>query len=306
MPEIGIPRSVASEKIVSKISDGRNSQKSPANMPIAMYDSGVGGLSVLKEVMRQLPGEDVIYFADTARVPYGGKSPQEIIKINYEVVDFLLSLNIKMIIIACGTSSAIAYPIIKEHYKIHFVSLIEPAAEAAVFATKNNCIGVIATQATIDSGSYENELKKNKNDIKVVNSACPLFVPLIERGSIESQETKLAAARYLKPLIKEGIDTLILGCTHYAFLAKILAEILGPKVELINPAEKAVFVAKNFLVERGLASFKSGKMSKSKYHFYASGPSGLFADIGSKLLEYPISKVKQAIFPKSKRESGHV
>lgn len=301
MQEIGITRSIISEKIVSHIADEKSPSRSLFDSPIGMYDSGVGGLSVLKEVMKQMPQEEVVYFADTARVPFGGKTPQEIIKINYEIVNFLATFGVKLIIIACGTSSAIAYPIIKEHYRIPLISLIDGAVESAVKATKNNRIGVIATQATIDSTAYERGIKALKKDIKIINAACPLFVPLIEGGFNQSQEARWTAVQYLKPLIKADIDTLILGCTHYPFLIKLIREIMGIKVELINPAENAVTQAKNILRERGLLSAKIKGLAKSKYQFFVSAGAASFQDIGSRLLEHQISTVKQIVLPKGRK-----
>ena len=301
MAEVTPPRSVLSERIVTKTSESPSIHKVSPSSPIAMFDSGVGGLSVFKEAVKQLPGEDIIYFGDTARVPYGGRSPQEIVKFNYEILNFLVSLGAKMIIMACGTSSAVAYPIVKDRYKVPIIPLIEPGAKAAVAASENGKIGLIATQATVDSNAYQRVIKKIQKDAQVFAAACPLFVPLVEGGFLEADETKKVAVQYLKPLIKAGIDTLILGCTHYPHLLKILREIAGIKIKFVDPAEQAVFEAKKILKDRGLASQRSSAGAKPNYQFFVSGQAAVFSDIGSKLLGRPLINVKQITLSKTGR-----
>ena len=304
MEEISAPRSVISSKVVNKASEGSGAAKASASSPIGMFDSGVGGLSVLKEVERQLPREEVVYFADTARLPYGGRPPNEIVRFNYEIFNYLISAGCKAVIMACGTSSAIAYPIMKEHYKMPIISLIEPGSGAAVRATENGKIGVIATQATIDSSAYQRTIKKMKKDVEVTGVACPLFVPLIEGGFTEAEETRRVAAQYLKPLIKAGIDTLVLGCTHYPHLIKILREIAGIKIRFIDPAEEAVAETKKILHAKGLASSKAPGEINEKYHFYVSGSAIQFQDAGSRIFGKPIHNVKQVTLPKAGRRQA--
>ena len=304
MAEVTPPRSVLSERIVTKTSEGPSAHKLSASSPIALFDSGVGGLSVFKEAVKQLPGEDIIYFGDTARVPYGGRAPQEIVKFNYEIINFLVSLGAKMVIMACGTSSAVAYPIVKDRYKIPIVSLIDPGARAAAAASESGRIGLIATQATVDSNAYQRAIKKIQKNAQVFASACPLFVPLVEGGFLEAEETKKVAVQYLKPLIKAGIDTLILGCTHYTHLLKVLREITGIKIKFIDPAEQAVFEAKKLLKDRGLASQRMSSGAKSNYQFFVSGQAAVFGDIGSKLLGRPLINVKQITLSKTGRRQG--
>lgn len=297
MDEISVSRSISSGKLVNKASGFGHAAKVTSSSPIAMFDSGVGGLSVLREVIKQLPEEEVLYFGDTARVPYGGRTPNEIVKFNYEILNFLVSLGAKIVIMACGTSSAIAYPIIKEHYRIPVIPLIDLGAAAAVKVSEGGRIGVIATQATIDSSAYQRAIKRIGKDSKVSAAACPLFVPLIEGGFIEADETKRVASQYLKPLLKAGIDTLILGCTHYPHLVKILREITGMSVKFVDPAQEAVAEAKRVLSAAGLLNPK--KNQGEKYHFYVSGSAAQFEDLGSKLLGRPVHGVKKVILPKN-------
>ena len=278
--------------MTGKTSEKPEERKVTPSSPIGIFDSGVGGLSVLQEILRQLPHEDVVYLADTARVPYGGRPPEEIIKINEEIIPFLIDYGAKLILMACGTSSSIAYPVLKDKYKIHVIGLIEPGSRAAIAATRNGTIGLIATAGTVNSQAYQNALLFLKKEIKVFAQACPLFVPLIEGGFIEAEETKKVAKEYLKPLLKEEIDTLILGCTHYPLLAKILRERTGPNVAFVDPAEEAVADVKRLLQKSG--TMKS-KTSAPKYEYLVTGSVVQFQDLGSRLLGKPITHAKHVI-----------
>lgn len=277
------------ERVVSKVAEKPEVKKITPSSPIGIFDSGVGGITVLQEVMRQLPEEDVIYLADTARIPYGGRPPEEIIKINEEIIPFLIDQGAKLIIMACGTSSSIAYPLLKDKYKVHLIGLIEPGAKAAATATRSGIIGVIATVGTVNSHSFQKAIKNLRPEVTVLEQACPLFVPLIEGGFLEAEETKRVAKEYLKPLLKEKIDTLILGCTHYPHLTKILKERTGPEVTFINPAEQAVAEAKNLMLKAG--SLKS-KLTPATYEFLVTGSPLQFQELGSRLLGKPIKHVK--------------
>ncbi len=241
-------------------------------------------------MMKQLPNEDIIYLADTARVPYGGRSPAEIIKINQEIIPFLIKQGAKMIIMACGTSSAIAYPVLKDDYPVEMINLIEPGSRAATNASKSGKIGVIATVGTINSQAFQNKIKELKKDAEVLAVGCPLFVPLIEGGFIESDETRRVAKEYLKPMLEAKIDTLILGCTHYPHLSKLLKEIAGPGVTLIDPAEEAVADAKKMLKK---AKTLKPDASPAKYEYLVTGSVPQFQDLGSRLLGKPIVGAKQ-------------
>jgi glutamate racemase len=283
---------VAAERVTGKISGKAEEKKVAPSSPIGIFDSGVGGLTVLQEIMRQLPHEDVVYLADTARVPYGSRPPEEIIKINEEIIPFLIDHGAKLIIMACGTSSSIAFPIVKDKYKVHIIGLIEPGTRAAIDATRNGAIGLIATAGTVNSNAYQNALLSLKKDAKIFAQACPLFVPLIEGGFIEAEETKKVAREYLKPLLKEEIDTLILGCTHYPHLSRILRERTGPDVAFVDPAEEAVADAKKLLQKAGTMKRKT---SAPKYEYLVTGSVVQFQDLGSRLLGKPITNAKHVI-----------
>ncbi len=271
----------------AKISGAQKAKKATPSSPIGIFDSGVGGLTVLAQVLKQLPNEDYIYLADTARVPYGGRSPQEIIKINQEIIPFLINQGAKLIIMACGTSSAIAYPVVKDEYAVELINLIEAGSRAALSATKNKQIGVIATAGTVNSGAFQNKIG---NEAQVQAVACPLFVPLVEDGLVETDETRKVAKEYLKPLISAGIDTLILGCTHYPHLSKVIKEIVGPSVTLVDPAVAAVAQAKAMLKKAGTIKTTG---SPAKASFLVTGSAIHFQDVGSRLLGKAIVGAKQ-------------
>ncbi len=280
---------VFAEKIGTKVGQSIHGIKGEEFYPIGMFDSGVGGLTTLSQMLKQMPAEDVVFLADTARVPYGGKPKDEIIKINIEILNYFVKIGVKMIVMACGTSSAIAYPVLKDKYDVSIVSLIEPGSDAAVLATRNGKIGLIATLGTVQSGAYQNTIKNHRPDVEVFASPCPLFVPLIEGGFIDTDETRKVAMEYLKPLMKEGIDTLILGCTHYPHLINILREITGPGVTFVDPSENAIFEARKILEHGGLLNPNS---RKGKYSYVVTGSQMQFEEVGSRLFEKHISGVK--------------
>lgn len=219
-------------------------------------------------------------------MPYGGRSAEEIIKINQEIIPFLISQGAKLIVMACGTSSSLAFPVLKDAYPVELVNIIEPGSRAALNVSKNKKIGLIATSATVNSGAYQNMLEGTA----VFAAACPLFVPLIEDGRVESDETRKVAKEYLKPLVKEGIDTLILGCTHYPHLRKVLAEILGPGVVLIDPAEETVSDVKKILKNAGTLKTSPAQQITE---YFVTGSVIHFLDIGTKLLGKPIVNTHQ-------------
>lgn len=277
------------EKVAPKQAEKPEEKKTTPSSPLGVFDSGVGGLTVLREIMRQLPHEDAIYLADTARVPYGGRSPEEILKINEEIIPFLIDQGAKLIVVACGTSSAIAYPVLKDKYKVRMIGMIEPGARAALAASRSGRIGVIATVGTVHSHAYQKTLQSMKESVQVFAEACPLFVPLIEGGFIEAEETRRVAREYLKPLLKEKIDTLILGCTHYPHLLKIIKERVGYDVTIVDPAEEVVKEVSKLLRQAGTLK---GKTSPPKYEFLVTGSASQFQDLGSRLLGKPISRAK--------------
>jgi glutamate racemase len=276
--------------VTTKIGGKPKEEKVAPSSPIGIFDSGVGGLTVLSQIMKKLPHEDVIYLADTARVPFGGRPPQEIIKINHEIIPFLLKEEAKLIIMACGTSSSIAYPVVKDEYPVHIINLIDPGSRAAVEASRSGNIGIMATAATINSHAFQKRIKELNKEAKVHAIGCPLFVPLIEGGFIDSEETKRVAKEYLKPLLEEKIDTLVLGCTHYPHLARVLRSIAGPEIVFVDPAEEAVSDTKKLLKKAGTLKTKA---APAKYHYMVTGSVIQFQDLGSRLLGKPIVGAKQ-------------
>lgn len=280
------------EKIVPKISGGKKLGKAKEAVPIGVFDSGVGGLTVLSQMMQQMPHEDIVYLADTLRLPYGGRPPEEIIEINRMILDYFENLGVKMVVMACGTSSAIAYPVLKDEYSFPIVSLINPGAHSAVSATRNSKIGLIATLGTVSSGAYQKAINEIESGIHFFAQSCPLFVPLIEGGFIDADETRRVAREYLKPLLKADIDTLILGCTHYPHLKNILREIAGPDVVFVDPAEYAVTYAKEILAKSNIAN---STRHKAKHSYVVTGDVNQFEELGSRLLGKPIVQAKQII-----------
>ncbi len=222
------------------------------NRPIGIFDSGLGGLTCVKKVMEIMPGEDIIYFGDTGRVPYGSKSAEIILKYVRQDIRFLQTFDIKYIIIACGTASSAALPLIQDEFDTDIAGVLEPTCLRAAAATKNGRIGVLGTPGTIRSGKYLQTLKRLNSGLEIYTKACPMFVPLVENGYLNGPATEIIAKEYLLPLKKSGIDTLILGCTHYPLLRPVIQTIMGDAVTLIDAgAETAVFV-KQQLYERDL------------------------------------------------------
>ncbi len=203
---------------------------------IGIFDSGVGGLTVLKEVAAALPDENIIYLGDTARVPYGTRSAGTVTRYSFENTHFLLSQEIKMLVVACNTASAISLDAVKKEFPLPVVGVLNPGARAAAAATKTRKVGVIGTEATIGSGAYEKAIKKLNPAIEVTSLACPLFVPIAEEGWTDNDVAELVAKKYLAPLCGSGIDTLVLGCTHYPLLTAVIAGVMGPGITLIDSA----------------------------------------------------------------------
>lgn len=233
------------------------------NSPIGVFDSGLGGLTAVKELLKIIPNENIIYFGDTGRVPYGNRSRETIIKYATDDINFLRSLDVKMIIAACGTVSSVAFDV-GLNLNIPFVGVIEPTAKAAVSATKNGRIGIIGTTATIKTGAYKNEIYKLDSKIKVFEKDCPLFVPLVENGFIGNDPvTKAVAERYLEELKNQNIDTLILGCTHYPIISSIISQVIGQNVTLINSGQETALFSYQKLKSLNLLSDNSKKGSCS-------------------------------------------
>ena len=222
--------------------------------PIGVFDSGIGGLTVVKEILRQLPNESIIYLGDTARVPYGTRSKEIVIQFAKDLVNFLLQKNVKALVVACNTISAQALDEVKRISTIPVIDVLNPAVKKAVSKTLNKKIGVIGTQGTIGSRAYENSIKKIDASIEVVSVGCPLFVPLAEEGLHRHKATKSIAADYLDHIKESGVDTLILGCTHYPLLLETIAETVGPGAVLIDSAQPTAQELKKMLGEKDLLS----------------------------------------------------
>ena len=219
---------------------------------IGVFDSGVGGLTVAREIMRQMPNEKIIYFGDTARVPYGTKSKETITRFSKQIARFLQSHDVKTIVVACNTASAYALDELEKTLDIPVIGVVKPGAKMASEITKNNRIGVIATEGTIGSGLYNKYIKSLKEDAEIFGKACPLFVPLVEEGLWDDSVTAEIARRYLAELIDLDIDTLILGCTHYPLIRSVIGQVMGDGVTLVNPAYETAIALKQLLEENDL------------------------------------------------------
>jgi len=300
MAEISHVRHVISGRVIHKLQTISDKPPVMESSPIGMFDSGLGGLTVFEKLSKLLPKESVIYLADTARMPYGGRSPNEIIKINIEILNFLVGLGVKLIIMACGTSSAIAYPAIKDKYKIPIVGMIEGGAKMAAASTKNKKVGIIATVGTINSGAYQKAISTIDKKIEVQGVACPLLVPLIEGGFSGSEETAKVLKEYLKPLIRLKVDTLILGCTHYPHLSNMITSILGPSVSLVDPAEEAARTTKDILAKLKMLSVDK---DPPEYRFYVTGSANSFKELGSRLYGKLLPNVEEISIKPTKYRS---
>jgi glutamate racemase len=259
--------------------------------PIGIFDSGVGGLTVLRAVRSALPSESLVYLGDTARVPYGNKSPATVARYALEDSRFLLGKGVKMIVIACNTASALAAPALRSEFPgVPILGMIGPGSRAATRATRNGRIGVIATAATIGSGAYEQRIRAtfaaSGREPELIRSvACPLFVPLAEEGETDSEIARLAAAKYLAPLKADRIDTLVLGCTHYPLLRRVIAETMGPEVTLVDSAEAAAAETATLLGTSGLLC-SSNQPARSE-SFFVTDAANRFATIASAILGSP-------------------
>lgn len=210
--------------------------KNPANQPIGVFDSGVGGLTIVRELERRLPHEPIIYFGDTARVPYGPKAPATVLRYAREAADFLLSHNVKMIVVACNTATAHAIEALESELEIPVVGVVEPGARTAVEASQSGRIGVIGTAGTVASNAYDKAIRALDTNADVFQQPCPLFVPIVEEGWAEHEAARLIAEEYLRPLQEIEIDVLIMGCTHYPILEPLLSDVLGPTITLVDSA----------------------------------------------------------------------
>jgi glutamate racemase len=273
---------------ISLVKDSQNNLQSP----IGVFDSGIGGLTVVAKLTKYLPQESIIYLGDTARLPYGNKSKETVLKFTKQAIEFFLAKQVKMIIIACNTSSSLALPLLESNLELPIMGVINPGVEEAIKVTRTRKIGVIGTRATISSNAYQNLLKLKDSEIKVYAVSCPLFVPLVEEGWGEDEVAYRVASRYLKELKEKNIDTLILGCTHYPLLKDIIKRVIGEHVALIDSAKAVAYKAKSVMVNLGITnSIKHSPL----YEFYVTDEPQQFKKIAKLFLDIEVENVKKAV-----------
>ncbi|MBQ0037405.1 MAG: glutamate racemase [Clostridiales bacterium] len=263
------------------------------NRPVGVFDSGLGGLTAVREIRSILPFENIIYFGDTSRVPYGGRSREILLKYARQDVHFLRSFDIKAIVVACGTVSTTALPTLRQENELPILGVVEPACRRAVKLTKSKKVGLIATAASVRSGTYESTIRTIDPEVEVIGKACPLFVPLVENGRYRPGDTVIetVAREYLEPLKETGIDTLILGCTHYPLLTEVIGQIMGPEIELINAGAEAAWELKRTLKSTDmLAPERAGEAA-----FYASDRPADFGFLASQFLQQDVSRTVQPV-----------
>lgn len=265
-----------------------------ATRPIGVFDSGVGGLTVVKELNRLLPNEKIIYFGDTGRVPYGNKSKETIVHYSLQVAYFLMKKKIKMLVVACNTASSVSLPTLKRHFHIPIIGVIEPGARAAIETTRKNKIGVIGTLGTVRSNAYRKALKKIKGSANVFQDPCPLFVHLAEDGWNRNKIAQMIADEYLKPIRSKDIDTLILGCTHYPLLKEVIQKSVGNKVTLIDSGKETAKEVKRILEKKHLVN-KHKMTEKNHSVFYVSDFPHKFKEVSQRFLSKELRHVHKVI-----------
>jgi glutamate racemase len=257
---------------------------------IGIFDSGVGGLTVLKEIIKSLPQEDTLYLGDTARVPYGTKSPETVTRYAHEITSFLVKRDIKLLVAACNTASAVSLDSLNKRFELPIVGVIEPGARRAASVTKSGKVGVIGTEGTIRSSAYTKAIKRINPDIEVITKHCPLFVPLAEEGWVENEVTRLTADIYLRELRDQGVDTLVLGCTHYPILKGIISETMGPDVKLVDSAEETARTVAEIL---GCDKLVRPSSEKGNHHFFVTDVPAGFIRVGKRFLGDRLGDVHQ-------------
>jgi glutamate racemase len=267
-----------------------------ADRAIGVFDSGIGGLTVVHELMRELPLESIIYFGDTARVPYGPKSAETVRRYALQIAQWLVTQEVKVVVVACNTATAHALLALRETLSVPVIGVIEPGARAAVTATRSS-VGVIGTAGTIASGAYERAIKALSPALDVHTKACPLLVPLVEEGWIDHAATRLIVHEYLAPLLREPVDTLVLGCTHYPLLANTIANEVGPSVRLIDSArETAVETARLLRANDWHRKIKTTTHQAPQHRFVASDAPAHFLTLGRRFLGDSIDRVEHLTF----------
>ena len=261
--------------------------------PIGIFDSGVGGLTVAREIFELLPGEDVVYFGDVGRSPYGPRSKEIIIQFTAQDVAFLMENRVKFIVCACNTASSVALDEISRNYNVQMIGVIRPGAETAVAKTKSGRIGVIGTMATIGSNSYARVVHEIDPKLKIFSLACPLFVPLAEEGYIDKEATYLIARDYLQTMIDMKVDTLIMGCTHYPLLEHVIADVMGDKVTLVNSGRETAHVAYEALTKASLLNSRASQTPalEGEHKFFVSDVPDKFAQVATRFLGRIVDRI---------------
>lgn len=260
--------------------------------PVGVFDSGVGGLTVAREIMRNLPSEKIVYFGDTARVPYGSKSKETVIRYSRQIIRFLQEQQVKAIVVACNTASAFALDTVRDEFDIPIIGVIESGAKVAAARTRTKRVGIIGTVGTVGSGIHAQYLKKLDPEITVFGKACPLFVPLVEEGWLHDPVTVEVASRYLKELQDKDVDTLILGCTHYPLIRSTIRQVMGEEVCLVNPAYETALELGKLLEEQGLSSTGT-EQKEFPYRFYVSDLADEFKEFANSILPYDVEMTKK-------------
>ena len=268
---------------------------------IGIFDSGVGGLTVLREIIKALPQEDTIYLGDTARVPYGTKSPETVVRFARQITSFLVSRDIKLLVVACNTASAVSLDALQAEFSIPIVGVIEPGAVQAAAVTKNGKVGVIGTAGTIRSSAYTKAIKRINPDIEVITAECPMFVPLAEEGWLDNEVARLTAEIYLKNLKDSGVDTLVLGCTHYPLLKGMIGQVMGEAVNLVDSAEETARVVREILAVRGETR---PDQERGNHHFFVTDIPAGFIRVGNRFLGGALGDVYQVNLESEIQQGG--
>ncbi len=264
-----------------------------SSRPIGVFDSGVGGLTVLKELIRRLPKERFVYFGDMARAPYGPKSKETVTRFSRQIVNFLMKQEVKAIVVACNTASAMALEALEKEFELPIIGVVKPGVKAAAETTNSGHIGLIGTEATIESGIYEDYLKEYRPDVKLTGRSCPLFVSLVEEGCIEDPVTTEIARRYMSGFKDTDMDTLIMGCTHFPMIEDTIQRAVGEGVRLVNPAFETARSTQEMLSEKDLLNKKDIPVNEEAYRFYVSDAPERFRRIASLFLPLSIGEAKQ-------------
>lgn len=257
-----------------------------SNRPIGVLDSGVGGLTVVKELMRQLPRENIVYYGDTAHCPYGIRDLSQVRDFTFRIIEFLIKQDVKMIVLACNTATAASMTEASKHFDLPILGVIQPGVRAAISATRNNRVGIIGTEGTINSGVYQNTILKINPNMFVVSQACQPFVSLVEQNLVYTKDARRLIADYLEPIKTQHVDTLVLGCTHYPLMANAISMVMGPEVELISSAEETARETIAILYHNELLNWSEQHLTNEKpsYKFFVSGHTRPFSEMGSRWL----------------------